>query len=56
MGPGEGFGEIALLGSTTRTMTVRATEETRLLGLGAGDFLPRRHEHQRRAVGRRDGP
>ena len=32
MGPGEGFGEIALLGSTTRTMTVRATEETRLLG------------------------
>ena len=40
MGPGEGFGEIALLGQTTRTMTVRATEETRLLGIGAGDFLP----------------
>ena len=40
MGPGEGFGEIALLGSTTRTMTVRAVEETRLLGICAGDFLP----------------
>ena len=40
MGPGEGFGEIALLGNTTRTMTVRAVEETRLLGISAGDFLP----------------
>jgi MFS family permease len=40
MGPGEGFGEIALLGNTTRTMTVRAGEETRLLGISAGDFLP----------------
>ena len=40
MGPGEGFGEIALLGNTTRTMTVRAVEETRLLGISATDFLP----------------
>lgn len=40
MGPGEGFGEIALLGHTTRTMTVRATEDTRLLGICASDFLP----------------
>ena len=40
MGPGEGFGEIALLGSTTRTMTVRATETTRLYGICAADFLP----------------
>ena len=40
MGPGEGFGEIALLGNTTRTMTVRAVEETRLLGICASDFLP----------------
>jgi MFS family permease len=40
MGPGEGFGEIALLGHTTRTMTVRATEDTRLLGISASDFLP----------------
>jgi MFS family permease len=40
MGPGEGFGEIALLGRTTRTMTVRAAEDTRLLGISAADFLP----------------
>ena len=56
MGPGEGFGEIALLGSTTRTMTVRATEETRLLGHRRRRLPARRHEHQRRPVGRRDGP
>ena len=66
MGPGEGFGEIALLGNTTRTMTVRAVEETRLLGIRAGDFLPAvtgiseartaaedaRTEHLRHAPGR----
>jgi MFS family permease len=66
MGPGEGFGEIALLGHTTRTMTVRAADPTRLLGLGAGDFLPAvtgisearsaaetaRSEHLRHAPGR----
>ena len=66
MGPGEGFGEIALLGNTTRTMTVRAVEETRLLGICAGDFLPAvtgiseartaaedtRSEHLRHAPGR----
>jgi CRP-like cAMP-binding protein len=40
MGPGEGFGEIALLGSTVRTMTVRAVETTRLYAISAGDFLP----------------
>ena len=40
MGPGEGFGEIALLGRTVRTMTVRAVETTRLLAISAGDFLP----------------
>jgi len=40
MGPGEGFGEIALLGSTTRTMTARAAEATRLYGIRAVDFLP----------------
>ncbi len=40
MGPGEGFGEIALLGHTTRTMTVRATAATHLYGICAGDFLP----------------
>ena len=66
MGPGEGFGEIALLGNTTRTMTVRAVEETRLLGISASDFLPAvtgiseartaaedtRSEHLRHAPGR----
>ena len=66
MGPGEGFGEIALLGNTTRTMTVRAVEETRLLGISATDFLPAvtgiseartaaedtRTEHLRHAPGR----
>jgi MFS family permease len=66
MGPGEGFGEIALLGDTTRTMTVRAVEETRLLGISATDFLPAvtgiseartaaedtRTEHLRHAPGR----
>jgi hypothetical protein len=66
MGPGEGFGEIALLGHTTRTMTVRAAGQTRLLGIGAGDFLPAvtgisearaaaesaRSEHLRHAPGR----
>ena len=40
MGPGEGFGEIALLGDTTRTMTVRAVGPTRLLAVCAADFLP----------------
>ena len=40
MGPGEGFGEIALLGRTVRTMTVRAVETTRLYAISAGDFLP----------------
>ena len=66
MGPGEGFGEIALLGNTTRTMTVRAVEETHLLGICASDFLPAvtgiseartaaedaRTEHLRHAPGR----
>ena len=40
MGPGEGFGEIALLGHTTRTMTVRATAPTDLYDIRGTDFLP----------------
>jgi MFS family permease len=40
MREGEGFGEIALLGRTTRTMSVRTTMPTHLYGIGADDFLP----------------
>lgn len=39
MGPGQGFGEIALLGNTTRTMTVRAVDQVRLNAIGGSDFL-----------------
>jgi hypothetical protein len=38
-GPGESFGEIALLRAATRTATVRTVTETRLLGLERGRFL-----------------
>ncbi len=38
MGPGEGFGEIALLERTPRTATVRARRATRLLKLGRDEF------------------
>ncbi|MEO6512025.1 MAG: MFS transporter, partial [Nocardioides sp.] len=40
MSAGEGFGEIALLGRTTRTMTVRAPGPTRLYAISSSDFLP----------------
>jgi MFS family permease len=39
MGQGEGFGEIALLGDTTRTMTVRAVEHVQLYSISRMDFL-----------------
>ncbi len=39
MGHGEGFGEIALLGNTTRTMTVRAVEPVELYSISRSDFL-----------------
>jgi MFS family permease len=39
MGRGEGFGEIALLGSTTRTMTVRTVEPTELCVISRAAFL-----------------
>ncbi len=39
MGPGEGFGEIALMGGTTRTMTVRAAGPVELYAISAGEFL-----------------
>jgi CRP-like cAMP-binding protein len=40
LGPGEGFGEIALLRRTRRTAAVRAESELRLQALGSDTFLP----------------
>ena len=40
LGPGEGFGEIALLRRIRRTASVRAASELRLQALGSDSFLP----------------
>ena len=40
MGVGEGFGEIALLGHTARTMTVRAVDPVELCSISCTVFLP----------------
>jgi MFS family permease len=39
MGRGEGFGEIALLGDTVRTMTVVAVDDVALRGIRRGEFV-----------------
>jgi MFS family permease len=39
MGQGQGFGEIALLGNATRTMTVQAVDAVQLCGITRSDFL-----------------
>jgi CRP-like cAMP-binding protein len=40
MGRGEGFGEIALLGDSIRTMTVRAVGPVRLHAISSAVFVP----------------
>ena len=45
MGSGQGFGEIALLHSVTRTATVAATIETTLLRVGREAFLTAMRAH-----------
>jgi CRP-like cAMP-binding protein len=45
MDSGQGFGEIALLYSVTRTATVVATSETTLLRVGSEAFLTAMRAH-----------
>ncbi len=50
MGPGEGFGEIALLHPVRRTATVSATAETSLLSIGREAFLAAMHASPKTAA------
>lgn len=45
LGPGEYFGEIALIDGGPRAATVRAETELRTLSITAWDFKPLLHEH-----------
>jgi CRP-like cAMP-binding protein len=55
LGPGDVFGELALLDSGVRTATIRAREPTRLLRLGRADFqaLVLRRDESARVLRRR---
>jgi voltage-gated potassium channel len=54
LGPGQFFGEMALIERTARTATVRATEECKLLELNGKDFheLARHHPELKDAIHR----
>ena len=52
MTAGEGFGEIALLGDSTRTMTVRTVGTVQLCALTENRLRAGGHQHQRRPIGR----
>ncbi len=49
-GPGEPFGEMALLGEWKRTATVRAIEDTRCLGIDRWVFLAYLQRHPALAI------
>jgi CRP/FNR family cyclic AMP-dependent transcriptional regulator len=51
LGPGEVFGEIALLGETPRTATVAAIEPCELLVIDRRDFLALLRRHPEAAIG-----
>ena len=50
MGPGDPFGELALLGEWPRTATVRAVDETECLGMDRWIFLDYLAKHPQLAI------